>query len=195
MNGKTIMSLKGLTIGFASLLALTACEVAPPTGPKVMALPGAGKDFGQFQQEDMICRQYASGAIGNGAGAQAGTDRAVGTALAGTALGAGVGAALGSLSGQMGAGAAVGGAMGALVGTSAGANSAARSGSSLQQQYDIAYTQCMYGHGDSVQNPPGGYRSGYGGGGYPVYGAPYPYYGWGGPAIVVGGGWGWRHWR
>src|ERR1700677_3285503 len=187
-----------LTIGLASVLALGACAVAPPPGPRVMALPGPGKDFGTFQQEDAMCRQFASGQSGGTASAQAATNNAVGTAVLGTAVGAGLGAALGSLGGQVGTGAAVGAAAGALVGGSAGASGAQMSAADLQQRYDTSYTQCMYAHGDTVQSPPGGYRAA---GGYP-YGYPYPYgyYGPGyyGPTVVVGGGWGWggwhRHW-
>jgi hypothetical protein len=184
------MSHARLAIGITSVLALSACAVPPPAGPRVMALPGPGKDFATFQQEDAMCRQFASSQSGGAASAQAGTDNAVGTAVAGTVIGAGLGAALGSLGGQVGTGAAIGGAAGALVGGSAGANSAQLSAADLQQRYDASYTQCMYAHGDSVQSPPGGYRMG-GAGPY-----PYPYYGAGyvaGPAVVVGTGWGWRH--
>jgi hypothetical protein len=179
-----------LIVGVASILALGACAVPPPSGPRVMALPGPGKDFGAFQMEDAGCRQFASAQSGGSASAQAATNNAVGTAVVGTAVGAGLGAALGSLSGQMGAGAAIGGVAGALVGGSAGANGAQLSAAGLQQQSDASYTQCMYAHGDSVQSPPGGYNAG--------YPAPYGYYGYGyGPAVIVGGGWGWRHgyWR
>jgi len=177
-------------IGVAAVLALSACAVAPPSGPRVMALPGPGKDFGVFQQEDAMCRQFASDRSGGTASAQAATNNAVGTAVVGTAVGAGLGAALGSLGGQVGTGAAIGATAGALVGGSAGASSAQLSASDLQQRYDASYTQCMYAHGDSVQSPPGGYRAGGPG--------PYPYYGYGpgyigGPAIVVGTGWGWGH--
>jgi hypothetical protein len=182
------MSRTRLTIGVASLLALSGCVVAPPSGPRAMALPGAGKDFATFQQEDAMCRQFASNQTGGAAGAQAATNNAVGTAVVGTAVGAGLGAALGSLGGQVGTGAAIGGAAGALIGGSAGANGAQYSAADLQQRYDAGYTQCMYAHGNSVQSPPGGYGAG----------APYPYYGPGyavaGPAIVVGPGWGWG-WR
>jgi hypothetical protein len=184
------MSHARLTIGIASALALSACAVAPPSGPRVMALPGAGKDFATFQQEDALCRQFASDQSGGTAGAQAATANAVGTTVAGTAVGAGLGAALGSLSGHMGAGAAIGGVAGALVGGSAGANGAQMSAGDLQQRYDASYTQCMYAHGDSVQSPPGGYRAG------AVGPYPYPYYGpgyIGGPEVVVGTGWGWGH--
>jgi outer membrane lipoprotein SlyB len=193
-----------LTVGVASLLALSACAVPPPTGPRVMALPGAGKDFSVFQQEDASCRQFAYYQSGGTAGAQAATNNAVGTAVVGTAVGAGLGAALGSLSGQMGAGAAVGGVAGALIGGSAAANGAQYSAGDLQQRYDASYTQCMYAHGDTIQSPPGGYAA-TGPGPYPYYYGP-GYYGSGyygpgfigGPTVVVGTGWGWgghRYWR
>jgi hypothetical protein len=180
------MSRARLVTGVASILALSACAVPPPSGPRVMALPAPGKDFGTFQREDAMCRQFAFDQSGGTAGAQAATNNAVGTAVIGTAIGAGVGAALGSLGGQMGAGAAVGGAAGALVGGSAGASGAQLSGADLQQRYDMSYTQCMYAHGDSVRNPLGGYAVG--------GPAPYAYYAPGyafGPTVVVGTGWGW----
>jgi hypothetical protein len=189
------MSHARVMIGMVSVLAVSGCAVAPPSAPRVMALPGPGKDFGTFQQEDAMCRQFAYNQSGGAAGAQAATNNAVGTAVIGTAVGAGLGAALGSLGGQVGAGAAVGATMGALVGGSAAANGAQFSAADLQQRYDVSYTQCMYAHGDTVQSPPGGYRSA-GPGPYPYYGPGYL----GGPTIVVGTGlglgWGWRHgWR
>ncbi len=174
-----------LTIGLVSVIALTGCAVPPPTAPGVMALPGPGKDFGAFQQEDAYCRQVAYGQSGGPAAAQAATANAVGTAVVGTAIGAGLGAAIGSLAGQVGTGAAIGGTVGALAGGSAGAGSAQYSAATLQQHYDMSYTQCMYAHGDTVQSPPGGYRTA-GLGPYPYYGGGY----WGGPTVVVGGGWG-----
>jgi hypothetical protein len=182
-----------LTAGTVAILALSACVVAPPSGPRVMALPGAGKDFGAFQRDDSMCRQFAYNQTGGAADAQAATNNAVGTTVAGTLVGAGLGAALGSVSGNAGAGAAVGGAMGAVVGGSAAANGAQGWAGDLQQRYDISYTQCMYANGNTVQNPPGGY--GYRPAYYP---GPYPYYGpgyYGGPTVVVGGGWGWHRWR
>jgi outer membrane lipoprotein SlyB len=185
------MSYTRLAIGIASILALNACAVAPPPGPRVMALPGPNKDFATFQQEDATCRQFASVQSGGAASAQAATNNSVGTAVAGTAIGAGLGAALGSLAGQVGTGAAVGAAAGALIGGSAGASNAQLSAADIQQRYDVSYTQCMYAHGDTVQSPPGGYRAAAG-----PYPYPYPYYGYGpayvgGPEIVIGGGWGW----
>lgn len=193
----------------ASALALGACAVAPPTGPTVMALPGKGKTFQAFQQDDYGCRQYAFQQTGGASPAQAATNSAVGSAVVGTALGAAAGAALGSVGGAVGTGAAIGGATGLLAGSAIGANNAQASAWALQQRYDVAYTQCMYGHGDTVQAAPGGYPAyaGYPAYGYPAYGYAVPYYPYGpayyAPSVSIGvgwgGGWGWghgyHHWR
>jgi len=179
-------------IGAASLLAVSACAVAP-TGPSVMALPPQGKTFDQFQAEDAGCRNYASQMSG-GANAQIAANNAgVGSALVGTALGAGLGAAIGAAAGAPGAGAAVGAAAGLLTGTAVGAGNVQAAGYGAQVSYDMGYTQCMYAYGNSVQTAPGGYATGY------PYGAPG--FAYAAPPIiaapivtapiVVGGGWGW----
>src|SRR5690242_17825397 len=95
-------------IGLVSVLALSACAVAPPQGPTVMALPGQNKSFEAFQQDDAICRSFAMQQTGGASSAQAANHSAVGSAALGTALGAGVGAALGGIGGAAGAGAAIG---------------------------------------------------------------------------------------
>ena len=104
----------------------------------------------------------------------------------------------------------------AASGSSAGASNAQASAGNIQYRYDAAYAQCMSAKGDSVQTPQAGYAAGYGyPAGYPGYAYPaYPYpaspyaygpgYGYGGPTVVVGGGWGgwggggwrggYRHW-
>jgi hypothetical protein len=199
-----------VSIGLLSVLALSACAAVPPTGPSVMALPGQGKSFEAFQQDDSLCRQYATQIIGGESPAVAANNAAIGSAVLGTALGAGVGAALGSLGGAAGTGAAAGAAAGLLAGSAIGAGNTQAATGSLQHRYDTSYAQCMYAKGDSVQAPvyagypyrnaPGyvGYAPGwYGGPGW--YG---PGYGYGyGPSVVIGGGWGWgwgprwrRHW-
>src|SRR3954447_24284376 len=81
-----------------------ACTVAPPAGPSVMAMPGQGKSFEAFQQDDGTCRQYAWQQTGGASRADAATQSAVGSAVVGTALGAAAGAAIGSLGGAAGAG-------------------------------------------------------------------------------------------
>ncbi|MGC1411043.1 MAG: glycine zipper family protein, partial [Acetobacteraceae bacterium] len=68
-------------------LALSSCAVAPPPGPSVMALPGQGKNFQAFQQDDVACRQYASQQTGGASPDVAATNSAVGSAVVGTALG------------------------------------------------------------------------------------------------------------
>ena len=134
-------------------LALSSCAVAPPPGPSVMALPGQGKNFQAFQQDDVACRQYASQQTGGASPDVAATNSAVGSAVVGTALGAAAGAAIGSVGGAAGAGAAIGGATGLLAGSAIGANNAAAAYGSVQQAYDVGYTQCMTAQGDTVQAP------------------------------------------
>lgn len=185
-------------LGIVSILALSACAVAPPQGPSVMALPAQGKPFDAFQQDDATCRGYATQQTGGASAAQAANQSGVGSAVLGTALGAGLGAALGSVGGAVGAGAAIGGATGLLAGSAIGANNAQAAGGNVQARYDTAYTQCMYSRGNSVQSAPTGYAAGYPPGYYPG-----PYYGYGpgyvGPTVVIGGGWGygwhggWHH--
>jgi hypothetical protein len=183
--------------GVVSVLALSACAVAPPQGPNVMALPAQGKSFEAFQQDDMSCRGYATQQTGGASSAQAANNSAIGSAVVGTALGAGVGAALGSVGGAVGAGAAIGGATGLLAGSAIGAGNAQAAGGNLQARYDTAYTQCMYSHGNTVQSAPSGYAGGYPPGYYPgpYYGPGYYGPGYYGPAVVVGGGWGFGGFR
>jgi Glycine-zipper domain len=183
-------------ITLAGTLALGACAVAPPTGPSVMAMPAQGKSFEQFQQDDAICRQFASASIGGAAPAQAATDSAVNSAAVGTLLGAAAGAAIGAAAGNPALGAAAGAGGGLLIGGASGANAAAYSGESLQRRYDMGYLQCMAAKGESVptaaasgQAYPGAYP-------YPAYAYPaypgyyYPRYYYGPPAygsVFIGG--------
>ncbi len=174
------------TLGLTSLLALGGCVAQAPVGPSVMALPPEGKSFDIFQQDEMVCRNYASQVSGGVDPAMAGQQAAIGSAVVGTALGAGVGAALGSLSGSAGAGAAVGGAAGLLMGSAMGSNNAYAAAGNAQQRYDNGYIQCMYSRGNAVQSAPTGYAaSPYGG-----YAAPYYPPAVGSATVVIGGG-GW----
>jgi Glycine-zipper domain len=180
-------------IALSAPLVFGACAVAPPQGPSVLALPAQGKSFAQFQQEDANCRYYGAQQTGYADPSQAATQSAVGSAAIGTALGAATGAAIGAAAGNPGAGAAIGAGGGLLVGSGVGANNAYASAATLQQRYDVAYTQCMYGNGNTVQaSAP---LSGPSYAGYPAYGYPYPYYGpvYGGSTVALGfgGGWGW----
>ncbi|ACR32452.1 YMGG-like glycine zipper-containing protein [Burkholderia glumae] len=145
---------------------LGACAMVPP-GPSVMALPGTGKTFDQFQVDDGNCRQYAARQVGGVSSDQAAAASALGSAAVGTALGAAAGAAFNG-----GRGAAIGAGAGLLAGSVVGMGSAQGSAYDVQRRYDSAYLQCMYAAGDRVPVPgrvrsrdDEGYGGGYGGGG------------------------------
>jgi uncharacterized protein YcfJ len=170
---------------------LAGCTVRPPTGPTVLAVPPAGKDLAQFQQEETNCRNYAFNQIGISP-AQGANQSAVGSAAAGTALGAAAGALLGAAAGSPGTGAAVGAGTGLLGGSAVGANNAQVSSAGLQASYDRAYTQCLASTGNQI-NTAFAYGSPYYYPAYPYY-SPYfgGYYGPGffGPSIGLGLGFG-----
>ncbi len=156
----------------AVTLALGAC-VAAPTAPTVLALPAPGKPYAQFQSEDYNCRATAEQATAGQA--EAANNRAIGGTVLGTALGAAGGALIGSAFGNPGAGAAVGATAGLGIGGSYGGSSSATANYTLQQRFDIVYTQCMYASHNTVQAQPMGFAA------YPVvvpyervYAAPYP---------------------
>ena len=128
-----------------TLLALGAC-VTVPSGPSIMSLPGSGRSFDQFRADDYECRQFASTQAGGTTANQAATDSGVKSAAVGTAVGAAAGAAIGG----SGNAAAAGAGAGLLVGALAGSGAANASSYTLQQRYDIGYTQCMYAKGHKV---------------------------------------------
>ena len=160
------MTRKYLGLSLLPLLALGACTVAPPTGPSVVAMPGQGKSFDQFQADDAACRDYAQSKMPNAQQtAAASQNNSVATSAAGTLIGAAAGAALGSLSGNVGTGAAIGAGVGLAGGASVAGNNAQAGADSLQGSYYVAYAQCMVGHGETIQ-----------GAEEPAYGPPPGYY-------------------
>ena len=153
-------------------IALSACVVAPPAGPTVIAMPGQGKSFEAFQQDDAACRGWASQQTGGAAAGRGGDQRAVGSAVLGTALGAAAGAAIGSVGGAVGAGAAIGAATGLLAGSAIGASTPRPRPATSSTATTPPMPSAWPAKGDSVQMPQPGYA-----GGYP-YGAAYPAYGY-----------------
>lgn len=149
--------LRNPAIPLAGLLLLAGC-VSQPMGPTVQVMPAPGKPFDAFQQDQGICQNYADQQTAGGA--QQANNRQVLTGVVGTALGAGLGAAIGG-----GSGAAIGAGSGALAGTLVGAGPAQQAQMSLQQRYNLAYSQCMYSRGNQVPGfqpayappPPPGY--------------------------------------
>jgi hypothetical protein len=123
---------------------LASCATIP-SGPSVMVLPGSGKNFDQFRQDDISCRQFAR----EQAKGQTPSDAAIYSGAGTAVLWTGLGAALGAIFGG-GSGAAIGAGSGLLAGGLMGANTATTSGNVRQQRYDISYTQCMYGKGHNV---------------------------------------------
>ena len=128
----------------AGALLLSAC-VQNPMGPTVQVLPGLGKSFANFQNDQAVCRQFAEQAVGDQA--QGANLRGFGTAALTTALGAGLGAAIGG-----GQGAAIGAAAGAVGGAGLGAVRSSGTQNAIQALYDNAFVQCMYSLGNSVPN-------------------------------------------
>jgi uncharacterized protein YcfJ len=131
------------TVAAATALALLAGCATQPMGPRVAVMPAPNKPFAVFQEDDLVCRNFAQQ---QSAGvAEQGNSSQVGTAIIGTVLGAGLGAALGG-----GRGAAIGAGAGALGGTAVGSGQAERGSYTAQQLYDNAYSQCMYARGNQV---------------------------------------------
>src|SRR5579875_3170078 len=103
----------------AGLATVALCACVGPLGPTIPVAPGPGKSFAAFAADQETCRQYADAQVGPQAAYA--NSRAVGG----------------------GHGAAIGAASGAVVGTAAGASGAGFAQMSLQQQYDLAYAECM----------------------------------------------------
>jgi len=148
------MSMKIAVPGF--LVLLSGCATMP-TGPSVLVLPGTGKSFEQFQEDNAECQYWA--AQQTGADPQPAAQRqAAADAAIGTLVGAGAGAAIGAATGNAGAGAAIGAGSGLILGTAYGADAGHGWYYELQRRYDNAFLQCMYAKGNQIpmNAPPSG---------------------------------------
>lgn len=143
---RSIVPTRVCALGVALLLAGCA---SVPSGPDVLVLPGSQTSFEQFQQDDSVCRGFATASIGTSAN-KASQEAGVGSAVVGTAVGAAAGAAIGAAAGAPATGAAIGAGSGLLFGSAAGVGRADSSGATLQRRYDNAYLQCMYAKGNQV---------------------------------------------
>jgi hypothetical protein len=179
---------KLLPLGVA--LMFGACASEPPPVPAAIVVPGSGKDFAAFQEDDTICRHHAAANTGYGdlspphpQGSNAATGGTAGEAGAERAPGTtgGVGAAEGALAGS-----------GSTATKASGASAAEPPDATVPNQ--LEYLQCMAARGDMVTPVPTAYAEptdwyGYG---YPYdywypYGYPYGFY-TGGFIGVFGGG-------
>ena len=74
-SGRGIVMRSGVV---ATIILLSGCVVAPPTGPDIAVMPGSGKNLAQFQQDDASCRQYANGMTNGASPSQAANQSALG---------------------------------------------------------------------------------------------------------------------
>lgn len=130
-------------VAAATALSLTAC-VTTPTGPTIPVMPGKGKAFSDFQNDQYYCEGYAHDRVAgrvDAANDQIARNSVIG-ALIGTALGAAVGDTRGAV---------VGGTAGAAVGASTAHPGYGQY--SAQREYDLAYAQCMKYRGNEIGIP------------------------------------------
>lgn len=146
------MNKKPVLLEAFSALLLGACATLP-SGPSVMALPGAQKTFEQFRADDVLCQFYARQGVGGQTPTQTAMDSGTASAVAGTAVGAAAGALIGAAAGEPAGGAAIGAGSGLLLGGAAGTGAYESSAYALQNRYDITYVQCMYAKGNQVPVP------------------------------------------
>ena len=136
--------MKRIILSLALISVLAACTSAP-TGPTVAIMPREGKPFEVFQAEDQPCRQFAASAVKDTS--DAALKEGVTSAAVGAALGAAAGLVIGGGSHtNVGTGAGVG----MLGGAGLGAMNASGKQNQAQEQYNIAYQQCMYSKGNQV---------------------------------------------
>jgi len=143
------MNLRNTIVGATLSVMLAGCA-SIPTGPSVAVMPGPGKPFDQFQQDNAICRQFAEQQIGANPN-QVAREQVITGAATGAVIGAASGALMGH--GHEGPTESMAGA-GLIVGSAAGANAATASTMTLQRRYDIAYQQCMYAKGNLIPGYP-----------------------------------------
>ena len=145
-------------------LMLGACVSEPPPGPTAIVVPGSGKDFAAFQQDDAVCRRHAASHTGYG---DLRPPHAEGSH-----------AVINSPTEEAGAAGGVG------TPTDSGATSAHAPGTSAPEPPDetvpnqLGYLQCMAARGDTVRPEPAGYveAANWYGTAYPYdYCYPYPY--------------------
>lgn len=121
---------------------LAGCATVP-SEPGVLVLPGAGKTYEQFRDEDAVCRHYAQDRVGT-TPEQAADDSVPRGAGASDAL-------IGAGSHHAGVGTAIGAGSGAAAGSAAAGTAA----DAVQARYDISYLRCMDAKGNRVPPPPG----------------------------------------
>jgi hypothetical protein len=62
--GESQMKLWPSLVLLSGVMLFGGCASRPPSGPRVVVLPGTGKTYDAFTQNDKLCRQYAGRSIG-----------------------------------------------------------------------------------------------------------------------------------
>ena len=120
-------------------VSVVACT---PKYPLTTVLPGPQTNFTAFKAQDEACRSWAAERTHlNAAKITLGT-------VGGTALGAAVGVGVGALTANPHV--LINGTIGGGVGAIGGGALASRNTMSVHNQYDRAYTQCMYAQGNQI---------------------------------------------
>jgi hypothetical protein len=113
-----------------------------PKYPLTTVLPGLQTNFTAFKAQDETCRAWAAERTHSNA-----AKMTLGT-VGGTVFGAAVGVGVGALTANPHA--VINGAIGGGVGALGGGALATRNTLSVHDQYDRAYTQCMYAQGNQI---------------------------------------------
>ena len=148
------MSFVRLVVSWMLCITLAACATAR-MGPTVAVMPSPAKSLEAFKADNNACRDYATKQLGIDPN-KATQDDMLGGALFGALLGAAAGALMGDYHHHHGGRhdhsnpVAMMAAKGLVRGAEVGSDAADRDRAVLQQQYDIAYSQCMYAKGNSV---------------------------------------------
>jgi hypothetical protein len=130
-----------LSVAAAALFIVLAGCVPTAMAPTVVVTPGPGKSAAAFAADQSGCSALANQQIAPAI--QAANNQIVGNALLGATLGGGSTATAGASNSAVGANAAAGAA-------TAGATNAQTAQATLQHQFNITYSQCMYAKGDIV---------------------------------------------
>jgi hypothetical protein len=124
------------------VLVAVSAVACTPKYPLTTVLPGPQTDFTAFKAQDKACREWAAERTHSNAA------KITLGAVGGTALGAAVGVGVGALTANPHA--LINGAIGGAVGGLGGGALATRNTMSVHDQYNRAYTQCMYAQGNQI---------------------------------------------
>ena len=128
----------------AATTMLQGC--AQPFGPLVRVMPGQGKTYATFENDERVCSMHTNDIVQPMINSVA--TATIGTAAVGALLGVGVGAVLGG-----GRGAGIGAVSGTLLGGAVGSDPYQNGQDRIQRTYDNTYSACMASQGNQIEGP------------------------------------------